>query len=144
MIVIMSEGELAQNRITLRFKIGAAEFAEAEAGMASALGANPPRQSMLGRLAASLVGLVPSTVTIDDAVVHQGSVTRAWRDFGLTYETENLVVLVITKSTGPLSLPKSAMSAGDLEAIRRLVAEKVVSTPTDLAWIQQVRTGRTK
>ena len=132
------------DHVRLHFKVGAAEFAEAEAGMAHALGANPPSQSMFGRLAASLVGLVPSTVTIDDAGVHQGSVTRAWSDFGLAYETENLVVLVITKTTGPLSLPKSAMSEGDLEIIRRLVAEKIVSTPVDLAWIQQVRTGRTR
>jgi len=35
------------------------------------------------------------------------------------------------------------MSEGDLDAVRRLVAEKVVATPDDLARIRQVRTGRT-
>jgi len=139
----MSEREPAYDRVTLRFKVGAAEFAESEAGLALALGSNPPRQSMFGRLAAGIVGLFPLTVTLDEAGVHQGSVTRAWSDIGLTYETQNLVVLVITKTTGPLGLPKRAMSPRDLEAVRRLVAEKVVSTPVDLAWIQKVRTGRT-
>jgi len=114
-------------RVTLRFKVGAAAFAEAEAGMAQALGSNPPHQSVFGRLVASILGLVPSTVTLDDVGVHQGSITAPWSDFGLTYETENLVVLVLTKTTGPLCLPKGAMSEGDLDAVRRLVPHAATS-----------------
>jgi hypothetical protein len=129
--------------VTIRFRSRPGDLREAETGLARALGfdgAVSPTPG--GWIIAALISLIPSSATIDDTGVRIGGVTRLWEDIGLSYETENLVCLVLTRTSGPITLPKSAMSDADLVTVRSLAADRVVTTPDILEHLTRIRTGQ--
>ena len=114
---------------------------EAEAGMARALGVGQPRSTVSGGVLGFAMSLLPMTAVIDEEGIRIQGVTRPWTDIGLAYETENLICLVITRTTGPITLPKAGLSGGDLSTLRELISRRVVSTPETVDAIRQVRAG---
>jgi len=60
----------------------------------------------------------------------------------MSYETDNLLCVVITDTTGPLTIHKRALSEERLAEVRRLIAEHVQVTPETIARITAIRTGR--
>jgi hypothetical protein len=133
-----------QRSATIRFRTGFADYREAEAGLGRALGGRTEEPGIGARLAASLAGLIPNGATVDESGIRIQGVHRPWEEIGLAYETDNLICLVVTRNTGPITLPKRAMTHSNLQTIRALVAEHVETTPEKLEWIARVRTGEVR
>jgi hypothetical protein len=120
--------------------LGTGSLEEAEAGLARALGLGASRPGIGGRLAGALFGLIPNSATIDDTGVRVGGVTRPWAEIGLSYETENLFCFVLTRTSGPITLPKRAMTESELQVVRTLATEHVTTTPETLDRLTEIRT----
>jgi hypothetical protein len=127
----------------MKYRIPRNALPEAEAGMARALGVGGPGSTVSGgvRVLGFAMSLLPMTAVIDEEGIRIQGVTRPWTDIGLAYETENLICLVVTRNTGPITLPKAELSDTDLSTLRELISRRVVSTPETVDAIRQVRAG---
>jgi hypothetical protein len=128
--------------VTIKYRVGFSDFKEGEAALGRALGVPVDAPHIGGRILATLVSLFPNTVTINDAGVRQVGATRDWSEFGLAYETDNLLCLVFTANAGALTLPKGAMTPAQLATVRELIEEHLEPSPEKTSRILATRQGR--
>jgi hypothetical protein len=135
--------------VTVRYYPTFEDFDEAEQGMARLFGSPPVRRSGGQTVAVKAVGFLgrffTSVVTISrDGVLIQGSKRGLlpWSEIGDSYETPNLVVLVVARTTAPITLPKRAVIPGELDTIRKYVATRVTADePGHVATNWELRTN---
>jgi hypothetical protein len=136
--------DLAQSprSVTISNRIVPGELMEAELGLGRVFGVGVDRPNAGFQLLERLLSVIPAHATVDEAGVWIHGVLRPWDEIGLAYETDRFLCLVVTRTTGPLTLRKDRMTETDLATIRSLVEDHVVTTPATLEWIKAVRTGR--
>ena len=134
------------NRIVVRQGTGYDDFVEAEAGLASKLGIGVPTRSPLSSLLMRpllwLAGRTARSVALDESGVSIQGVDRAWDEFGMSFETDHLVCVVMTRNAGPLVIKKAALDAATLAEVRTLVAQHVNENEGSVARIRGIRTGQ--
>lgn len=122
---------------------------DSERGLAEALGVNPPRpspiQALVMRPLLWIGSRTETKLTINDEGVttDQGGTRRAWAwsDFAMSFETDDLIGLVIATTTAPVCLVKRSMTVDDVVEVRHLMAEHLRSTPESMARVRSARTG---
>jgi hypothetical protein len=121
------------------------DLAESEAGLGATLGHPVAAPSgiavVLMRPLFRFFG--KRTITVDDNGITVSGRFRPWSDYGLTYETDNLVCVVLTKTTGPLGIHKRDLTEDQLAEVRRLIAENIPPPSSQtIAWIEHTRAAR--
>lgn len=134
--------------VTIRESLSYDDFIEAERRLAQAFGLPDSRMSTGQAIGMRLLMWFASrfsktTMTFDQAGVrnHQREEPWPWSAFGMAYETERLVCLVLTETTAPVTVRKGSCTSTELETIRRLIAARVSSSPEALARIAAIRTS---
>jgi hypothetical protein len=131
---------VAGSSVTVKYRLPRYALNEAEAGMAREFGLGDPTPSAGAGIVTLIMSLFPVTAVIDDIGIRvTGGALRPWAEFGMAYETEHLVCLVVTSTTGPLTVPKASLDDTRLAALRDLISRHVVSTPETLDAIRRVR-----
>jgi len=130
--------------ITFQNRTSVEDLPEAEAGLGKALGfgVDAPSRIAMALLRPLMWLMRRNTITIDETGIAIPWRFRPWSEFGLAYETENLLCLVITETSGPLTIRKRVLSTKQLDEVRRLIDEHVEATPETMARITQIRTTR--
>jgi hypothetical protein len=132
---------MAGSSVTVKYRTPRGTLNEAEVGMARSLGLREPTPTAGGGIVDLVLSLIPDTATIDETGVRSGGVMRPWADFGLAYETDHLICLIVTSTSGPFTLPKTSLDEANLAIVRDLISRHVVSTPETLDSIARIRTG---
>src|SRR4051794_24341791 len=124
--------------VSVRYHIRYADYVEGEDGLARHLGFEPSTREGVGfllwRLAIDFVGrIMTNEATITNAGIKiKGGPLRPWSDIGDAFETDRLIVFVLMGTTGPITLPKAALTRGDIEVLRAFVAASRIATTRSL------------
>ncbi len=122
--------------VTAAFRLTWAEFSEMLGATFHALGLPERRPNLQTRLYLRWSHWRNNEETFvgadrDGIVVHAEGfdpVGNPWSAFGLSFETQRVIGLLLTETAAPILIPKRSLADNDLRLLRRLIEENLIKS----------------